>query len=477
MFLKTRIKALTSLSFRLTYRFTILLMVSHLLFLLGVTVVLRQGLLAKDRNLVHARQNELSAILETEGVSVLIHKLHQANEIQNNLYLLVRVVDTDGRIIFNQLPQGLDNFSPETIEKYLQLAFTSHQSYSIKPRNFGQETIEIVSTPVLNRYVLITGLSTEESVEVIGIFLEAALIVALGSILISVLFGYFYSKNALQPIRSLIRIIKEIQRGSTKTLVPEIGRKDELSDLIDLFNKMILQVNQLIDSLQMSLDSIAHDLRTPITHLTNRFEAVLDRISADDQSVTINKDFIHESLEEVQGIASLLTTLLEISRAQSGSIQIVKVPFSLRDLFNECVELYEYVGEEKEARIIFEGKDITIVADRNRFKRVLANLIDNALKYSDAGVHIFVSGSELPESWLVSVRDTGWGIAENDQNKIWERLYRGDSSRSTQGMGLGLSFIKSIIEMHGGNVIVQSETGKGSIFEIRVPKPKIKKSE
>jgi signal transduction histidine kinase len=426
---------------------------------------LQRGLRIKDRNIVHARQNELSAILETEGIEGLKAKLHQANEIQNNYFLLVRVLDKSGQVLFNQMPQRLTNFTLARIETSLDQAFSSQGRYTLEPDNFGQETIELVSGPVLDKYVLITGFSTEQSEEVIGIFLESAIVVALGSILVSVLFGYYYSKNALKPIRSLIRIIQEIQRGSTRTLVPESDRKDELSDLIDLFNKMILQINQLIDSLQQSLDSIAHDLRTPITHLINRFEATLNQ-----QSNSLGKEFLHESLEEVQAISSLLTTLLEISEAQSGSIQIEKNYFPLRELFDECQELYEYVAEEKNATIEYMGPDLKLFADRHRFKRILANLLDNALKYADAGVRIVVSSFENGSYRGLRVTDSGWGIAETDLHKIWQRLYRGDSSRSSQGMGLGLSFVKSIVELHGGEISVSSHPGQGSTFEIGLPK-------
>lgn len=465
MFSKKNNDSSRSLSVRLTLNFTTLLVVSHLFFLLAVAYTLKSELAEKDRNLVHSRQHEFASILSTEGIEKLKQDFANETDRKVNYHLLIKVLSPDGEVLFERLPERLKNFNIDSIHKKLDEAFESYGYYTINPRIYGEETIELLSERVEDKYILISGLCTEESEDFMGTFIKSAILIALSSILLSVLMGYFYARNALLPIRSLISIIKEIQSGKRRSLVPQGKANDELSDLIDLFNKMTSEINQLIDSLQFSLDSIAHDLRTPMTHLSLRFEK---EIAREDQQV--NKDFLHECLEEVQAISHTLTSLLEITEADSGSYRIEKETFDIRRLLDECVELYEYIAEAKQAQIHISAKALFINADRNLLRRVIANLIDNALKYSDKNVTIDINAYEDDQYFMIQVSDNGWGIKKEDQTKIWQRLYRGDESRSTQGLGLGLSFIKPVIERHGGQVSVDSKPDEGSTFTIKLPK-------
>jgi signal transduction histidine kinase len=140
-------------------------------------------------------------------------------------------------------------------------------------------------------------------------------------------------------------------------------------------------------------------------------------------------------------------------------------------LVTEVVELYEYVAEEKPVAVRANLPPACEVrADRIRLRQVLANLLDNAIKYTPANGSVTISVHEEAGRALVMFRDTGIGIAENEQKKIWTRLYRGDKSRSQHGLGLGLSLVKAVVEAHHGRVTVQSQEGSGSEFTVNLPK-------
>ena len=139
-------------------------------------------------------------------------------------------------------------------------------------------------------------------------------------------------------------------------------------------------------------------------------------------------------------------------------------------LVREVVELYSVVAEDRQVVVTVSGLSrCEASVDPNRMRQVLANLLDNALKYTAPGGAVTVTLAEESGSAVVRFRDTGMGISAEEQPKIWTRLYRGDRSRSQRGLGLGLSLVRAIVEAHGGTVTLVSEVGRGSEFAVRLP--------
>ena len=169
--------------------------------------------------------------------------------------------------------------------------------------------------------------------------------------------------------------------------------------------------------------------------------------------------------------STILTALMGIAEAQSGAIKLHLEKTSIAELSKSAVELYELVAEEKRIKVtaIFTSPCEAVV-DPVRMRQVLANLLDNAIKYTPEGGSVDVSCNEEKDRVIVRVRDRGIGIPAAEQSRIWERLYRGDKSRSQRGLGLGLSLVKAVVEAHGGNVTVLSTVNEGSEFVLRLPK-------
>ena len=144
---------------------------------------------------------------------------------------------------------------------------------------------------------------------------------------------------------------------------------------------------------------------------------------------------------------------------------------SLEEVLSNVVELYEVVAEEKDVTLVLEpiSDDVALIADRARLLQLFANLLDNAIKYSPKGTAVIIGAGREADTVVAWVQDRGAGIREGDLPKIWERLFRGDKSRSTRGVGLGLSFVKAIAEAHGGTAEVKSRVDVGSRFVVRFP--------
>jgi signal transduction histidine kinase len=179
------------------------------------------------------------------------------------------------------------------------------------------------------------------------------------------------------------------------------------------------------------------------------------------------REALADCVEESDRVLVMLNTLMDISEAESGALQLHREPVRLTDVAARALDLYRDVAEAK--GVVLAARTVSnpvVMADATRLQQVAANLIDNAVKYTPAGgrVDVEVAG-EGDRAWL-RVHDTGIGIRADELPRIWDRLFRGDTSRTERGLGLGLSLVKAIVEAHGGTVEVQSEPGRGSVFSV-----------
>lgn len=276
-----------------------------------------------------------------------------------------------------------------------------------------------------------------------------------------------FIKQSLFPLISTRKKITQLADGSTSGFLPEDGNGPELDGLYCQINTLIRQNRQLVEEMQQSLDNVAHDLRTPMTRLRSVAEYGLQ---AEDDSSRL-RDSLSDCLEESERVLAMLKIMMSVAEAESGTMRLELQECNLRESLGQIVSLYEYVAEEQGVNVeLLNDDDVWIRADVTRISQVWANLLDNAIKYSTANGWVRMSyGKDHDGSVVITFEDNGMGISANEQSRIWERLYRGDRSRSQKGLGLGLNYVQAVVVAHGGTVAVSSNLHQGSQFVVRLP--------
>ena len=310
------------------------------------------------------------------------------------------------------------------------------------------------------------GISTSRSSQLLKLYRRNFIFLLLGLVLLGFGAGLIISGRFLLPIRSLNLTLKDIlATGDFSKRIPSEGTRDDLDEAISLFNILLKRIETLIFQMKGNLDIVAHDLRTPMTIFRGYAEKALN----EPENTAAAAEALSSSLEQSEKIISMLNTIMDISEAESGTLKLKKENVDLTQLIKSLVEMYEYVGENKNISISFNSDQYIINADPVRIRQAIANIIDNAVKYSPFDSNIDITIETQANSILLKIKDNGRGIPEEDLPFIWDRLFRSHTVQNIPGTGLGLSLVKAIILAHKGSINVESDSETGSEFIINLP--------
>jgi len=316
------------------------------------------------------------------------------------------------------------------------------------------------------RTALQIGVSLEDDERFLGLF-RSVFAFALPIIpLLAAFPGWFMTRKALQGVRDVTAAAVDIIKGDLTRRVPDTGGTDEVDLLARTFNAMLDRIEGLVRSMREMTDNIAHDLRSPLTRIRGVAESALMNGSPGPDPRALTGDII----EECDRLMHMINTMLDITETESGTATLDCTVLDMQALVADACELMRPLAEDK-------GLSLRCRLERGAFvygntpllQRMIGNLLDNAIKYTASGGEVEVS-LERNGDWIaLALRDTGVGIPETETEKVFERFYRGDDSRSAQGSGLGLSLALAVARAHHGDISLSSVAGAGSTFTVALP--------
>jgi len=279
--------------------------------------------------------------------------------------------------------------------------------------------------------------------------------------------SWLATRHALAKVEAVTRTATVISSGALDSRVPVTPAADEIDRLASAFNQMLDRIQTLLRNLREISDNLAHELRSPITRIRGGAETTL----TGSEDIADYKSMAASTVEECDQLLGLINTMLDISEAEAGVVKLKPAELNLAKTVGDVCDLFRPVAEDKAVVIREEVPEVCRVrGDREKIQRSLANLLDNAIKYSHPKGSVTVSLREEGTTALISVKDTGSGISPQDMPHIFERFYRSDTSRSEPGNGLGLSLARALVRAHGGDISVESAPGAGSTFVLALPK-------
>ncbi len=301
---------------------------------------------------------------------------------------------------------------------------------------------------------------------------EMVWVLALGfpmALLLAGFGGYALARKALGPVDAMTDKAERISAERLNQRLAVENPHDELGKLASVFNAMLSRLEAAFNQLRRFTADASHELRTPLTAIRSVGEVALQ----DQKSPAEYRDVIGSMLEEVDRLTRLVESLLVLSRADAGHVQLQRAHVSLLALAQEASALVEVLAEEKRQHVAVEGDTRPVVsADRLILRQAVVNLVDNAIKYSpaDSRILVYVCASDNGHATL-EVTDQGPGVPPEHSSHIFDRFYRMDAARSREwgGAGLGLSIARWAVQAHGGEIGVRSAGAQGSTFWIRLP--------
>ena len=427
----------------------------------GLTYGLLASLLeARDHDIIQSTMREYGTRYQAGGLPALARAIEIEQRSGTREPLFIRLVGPFQDVLFYSLPEAWGAFD------LAELPGGPNAIWSQVRARDRNAVLEVASINVGGGTVLQVGKTSEARQQLLSNFRSVLILAAGVALMIGVIGGVFLTRSTLKPLRDLRDAVRRIlQTGQTDDRVPVYGTEDAVDELSHLFNAMLARITTLIHGMRNALDHVAHDLRTPMTRLRVTAESAL---ATNDPAK--HREALSDCLEESERVLSMLTTLMDISEAETGTMKLNVSEVDLAKLAREVRDLYEDSAEA--AGIEFHvdvPAGLVVNADRDRLRQALANLLDNAIKYTPRGGRVDLQASSDHQAVQIRVSDSGSGISEADLPRIFDRLYRGDQSRTTRGLGLGLSLVRAYVEAQGGTVTVTSSPGKGSTFTITLP--------
>jgi len=456
-----------SIGLRLTLWYLLIFACAQGIFGLGMWLILRHNLYDIADDALEAQIDDVRHFLTAHQSAVTPAELQK--EI-TQIYALahsgdyLQIQDDQGNWIYRSWffqNHGLPAASPSQLQRPLY----EDRSLAGKSFRFLSQSMEVDG----RRYLVQIGLRESDILETLVLFQRYLALFAPFLLLVASGVGYWLSRRALFPVDALTRTARNITGTNLSSRLERLETRDELQRLSDTLNEMLSRIETAFLRVSQFTADASHELRTPIALIRTEAEIAL-RKSRDEAEY---REALRHVLQEAERTSALIETLLSLARADAGRETLDMQRINLREIIKTAMLDWRPVIAAQNLQFTEKVTDgeLFVTGDKSALSRLLSILFDNAVKYTPAPGTIDLSLDEKDEKGVIAIRDSGIGISQEDQSKIFERFYRADKARSRElgGSGLGLAIAEWIVEQHHGRITVESSPGKGSVFVVELP--------
>ncbi len=459
-----------SIGLRLTLWYLAIFLLAEVIFGVGMWLILRQNLFDIADTALEGQAADLQRFLEARkdlSAAQLQAEISEDRRIERSEDYL-QITESSGNSIyrsrfFEEHPQE-HPLPPRSLDELDRPLYEN--------RKLGHERFRLLSEQIDisgRVYIVRIGHPMHEEIETLDDFRQYLLWFAPLLLLGASAGGYWLSRRALAPVDALTRTARTISGHNLSSRLEQLHTGDELQRLSDTLNEMLGRIESAFLRITEFTADASHELRTPIALIHTEAELALRR-SRDESEY---QEALRHILAEADRTAKLIEELLALARADSGREALNIRPIDLLPALRESASKWNQVASLRNLQFEqhLDIPRLPVIGDDNALRRAIDILLDNAFKYTPAPGKVTLAAEEKHGHVIVTVEDTGIGIAPEDQARIFERFYRVDKARSRElgGAGLGLAIAQWIVQLHKGSITVKSELGKGSIFEVAIP--------
>jgi heavy metal sensor kinase len=417
-----------------------------------------------DKRLQH-EVGEVASLFSLHGTEAIREALTRMAHAEGTDLVLYRVLDRDGRVLAESDTKSWPGLTVN--ENGLYIAMEGQPFFESVLGESLEGEARVIYAALTGALVLQVAVRTADELAHTRDLRRLFLTVGAVGLLFSIFLSWTIVRRALVPLHTMTRTALAIAQGDFAARVDPESRDSELDRLANAFNTMLNRIESFVRELTEMNDGLAHDLRTVLA----RIRLAADRLLASRPMSEEQETLAVSILEESDRLLDMLNTIMDLSEMNTGITHVRATEVDLAELLSELCEFFEITAKEKNVSLRLRTEDATLVSgETTRLRRAFANILDNALKYSHDGGSIDVHVRPNGEFVRVTIADTGSGIPDSAIPFIFDRFFRADQSRSSQGHGLGLSLAKAIVAIHGGVIDVQSKEGSGSIFTVSLPR-------
>ena len=445
-----------------------------LLFTVATSLLLASGLgvfyllvvrhaFAEDNAVLADKISALSADLHESGPNIFAEELKGRHAGEQAAYF-IRLLDSQG-LTYAETP-GMDRSLPPEI-------FPSPQKSASAVRNVKdyRRGAKLFSVVALNEesggqaYTLQVAQDRSSDERVERNFAVLFIIVLSGSVLASGFIAVTVTKRGLRPLGEMTRSLGRIGPTHLKERVAPADWPRELQPLAIAFDDMLKRLDDSFTRLSQFSADLAHELRTPVANMLGEAQVALTR----ERTAAEYRETLESTIAECERLSRIVDNLLFVARVDASREPIARKRFDARAAVEKIAAFYQTIADDRHVTISCIG-DGQIYADPDLFERAVGNLLDNALRFTPENGSIQITLSDHDADFEVAVSDTGCGIAPEHLPRVFDRFYRAESSRGSDGAGLGLALVKSIVDLHGGSATIQSQVGHGTTVTLQFPK-------